>query len=264
MIPRADIVQWREFAPWISDAQVEQDLIISRLLIEFYQDALIRKKLLFRGGTALHKIHLSPAVRYSEDLDFVQRDAGGIGDVLSSIKKVCRPLFGKPRTRQKEDSVILTFHQTSEIPPSIPLRIKVEVNTREHTPVFPLEHNLYEIDSRWFAGQCRLATYSLEELLATKLRALYQRKKGRDLFDLWHGLVKGKADPDRIVKAFRLYLAGQHLDVQKPQFRKNLALKVADTHFLNDTRPLLRPEVLYSPLDAAKLVNEALIDLLGD
>jgi predicted nucleotidyltransferase component of viral defense system len=264
MIPRADIVQWREFAPWISDAQIEQDLIISRLLVEFYQDELIREKLLFRGGTALHKIHLSPAVRYSEDLDFVQRDEEGIGEVLSVIKKICQPLFGKPRTRQKEDSVILTYRSTSEIPPTIPLRIKVEVNTREHAAVFPIEHKPYQIDSRWFAGRCGLATYSLEELLATKLRALYQRKKGRDLFDLWHGLTKGKADPDRIVQAFRLYLAGQRLDISKAQFRKNLALKVADGHFLNDTRPLLRPDVLYSPLDAARLVDETLIDLLGD
>ena len=262
MIPRADIVQWREFAPWISDAQVEQDLIISRLLVELYQDELIREKLLFRGGTALHKIHLSPAVRYSEDLDFVQGNAEVIGEVLSAIRKICRPLFGKPRTRQKEDSVILTFHATSELPPSIPLRVKVEVNTREHIAVFPIEHKPYEIDSRWFAGRCRLAIYSLEELLATKLRALYQRKKGRDLFDLWHGLTKGKADPERIVKAFRLYLAGQRLDIPKAQFRKNLARKVADAHFLNDTRSLLRPDVLYSPLDAARLVDETLIEQL--
>jgi predicted nucleotidyltransferase component of viral defense system len=237
-------------------------LVISRLLVEFYQDKLIREKLLFRGGTALHKIHLSPAVRYSEDLDFVQRDAEGIGDVLSAVKMVCRPLFGKPRTRQKEDSAILTFHATSEIPPSIPLRIKVEVNTREHAAVFPIEHKPYEIDSRWFAGRCKLATYSLEELLATKLRALYQRKKGRDLFDLWHGLTKGKADPHRIVQAFRLYLAGQRLNISKAQFRNNLALKAADAHFLNDTRPLLRPDVLYSPRDAARLIDQTLIELL--
>jgi predicted nucleotidyltransferase component of viral defense system len=264
MIPRADIVQWREFAPWISDAQVEQDLIISRLLVEFYQDELIREKLLFRGGTALHKIHLSPAVRYSEDLDFVQRDAEGIGEVLSAIKKISQPLLGKPRTRQKEDSVILTFHSTSETPPSIPLRVKVEVNTREHSSVFPIEHIAYGIESRWFAGRCRLAIYSLGELLATKLRALYQRQKGRDLFDLWHGLTKGKADPDQIVRAFRLYLARQRLDIPKAHFRKNLALKIADAHFRGDTRPLLRPDVLYSPRDAARLVDETLIDLLGD
>ncbi len=130
--------------------------------------------------------------------------------------------------------------------------------------MFPIEHKPCEIDSRWFAGRCRLAIYSLDELLATKLRALYQQKKGRDLFDLWHGLTRGEAVPVRIVRAFRLYLAGQRLDIPKLQFRKNLALKVADGHFLNDTRPLLRPDVLYSPLDAARLVDETLIDLLGD
>ena len=67
-----------------------------------------------------------------------------------------------------------------------------------------------------------------------------------------------------IVQAFRLYLAGQGLEITMAQFRKNLALKVADAHFLNDTRPLLRPDVLYSPLDAARIVDETLIDLLGD
>jgi len=264
MIPRADIVQWRAFAPWISDAQVEQDLIISRLLVELYQNGLIRAKLLFRGGTALHKIHLSPAVRYSEDLDFVQRDAGGIGDVLGAIKKICQPLFGKARTRQKEDSVILTFHTTSELPPTIPIRIKIEVNTREHSAVFPIEERPFDISSRWFGGGCHLATYSLEELLATKLRALYQRKKGRDLFDLWHGLMKGQADPHRIVEGFDRYLQAQGLHIPKAQFRLNLNNKVTDANFLNDTRPLLRPEVLYSPIDAARLVDEALLDILSD
>jgi len=264
MIPRADIIQWRGFAPWVSDAQVEQDLIISRLLVEFYQDAFIREKLLFRGGTALHKIFLIPAVRYSEDLDFVQKDAEGIGQVLSSIKKICQPLLGKPRTRQKADGVILGFSSTSEFPPSIPLRIKVEVNTREHTNVFPIEHRSYEIESRWYSGECKLAIYSLEELLATKLRALYQRKKGRDLFDLWYGLTKGKADPHRIVKAFLLYTQGQRLEIPKARFQNNLALKAADTHFLNDTRSLLRPDILYSPPDAIKLIDEMLIDLLSE
>jgi predicted nucleotidyltransferase component of viral defense system len=264
MIPRADIVQWREFAPWISDAQVEQDLIISRLLVELYQNELVHAKLLFRGGTALHKVHLSPAVRYSEDLDFVQRDAEGIGEVLSEIKKICQPLFGKPRTRQKEDSVILTFRTASEIPPTIPLRIKVEVNTREHAAVFPIEQKAYHLESRWFAGGCDLAIYSLEELLATKLRALYQRRKGRDLFDLWIGLTKGQADSGRIVRAFHLYLTGQQVYISKDKFRENLLIKVADANFLNDTRSLLRADVLYSPTEAARLIDERLIDLLGN
>ena len=43
----------------------------------------------------------------------------------------------------------------------------------------------HAVDSEWFSGSGTIITYRLEELMATKLRALYQRRKGRDLFDLW-------------------------------------------------------------------------------
>jgi hypothetical protein len=72
MIPKADIVAWRQTAPWISDVQVEQDLVISRVLVSMFQDAVISEQLAFRGGTALHKLYLNPARRYSEDIDLVQ------------------------------------------------------------------------------------------------------------------------------------------------------------------------------------------------
>ena len=60
MIPKADIVAWRQVAPWISDAQVEQDLIISRALVSIFQDEFIAEQLAFRGGTALHKLYFNP------------------------------------------------------------------------------------------------------------------------------------------------------------------------------------------------------------
>ena len=42
------------------------------------------------------------------------------------------------------------------------------------------------MDSPWFTGATDIITYELDELMATKLRALYQRRKGRDLFDIWY------------------------------------------------------------------------------
>jgi predicted nucleotidyltransferase component of viral defense system len=54
MIPRAYILQWQESAPWKTNAQIEQDLIISRALASLYADEMIRENLAFRGGTALH------------------------------------------------------------------------------------------------------------------------------------------------------------------------------------------------------------------
>ncbi|MDA1088439.1 MAG: nucleotidyl transferase AbiEii/AbiGii toxin family protein, partial [Verrucomicrobia bacterium] len=77
------------------------------------------------------------------------------------------------------------------------------INTREHFSVQGIRDVSFLAESRWFSGRCDLPRYSLEELLGTKLRALYQRRKGRDLFDLWLGLTKGGADPEAILTIFR-------------------------------------------------------------
>ena len=76
MIPRAHITAWRSKAPWSTDAQVEQDLVISRVIVELFSDELLAREVAFRGGTALHKLHFDPPSRYSEDVDLVQVNAG--------------------------------------------------------------------------------------------------------------------------------------------------------------------------------------------
>lgn len=83
MIPKPYIAAWQSYVPWKEFAQVEQDLIISRTLVEIFSDNFLREHLAFRGGTALHKLYLNPAPRYSEDIDLVQIKAGPIN--LSSI-----------------------------------------------------------------------------------------------------------------------------------------------------------------------------------
>ena len=79
MIPTADILAWRTEHPWVSNAQVEQDLMICRAIIDLFSQSALREHLAFRGGTALHKLFLKPATRYSEDVDLVQMKAGPIG-----------------------------------------------------------------------------------------------------------------------------------------------------------------------------------------
>ena len=65
MFPQVDIVRWRVVAPWADDDDVEQDLVITLALFDIFGDATLASALAFRGGTALHKLHLPPAVRYS-------------------------------------------------------------------------------------------------------------------------------------------------------------------------------------------------------
>ncbi len=66
---------------------------------------------------------------------------------------------------------------------------------RGHVPRKTIHHT---VQTSWWSGQADIPTYHAEELLATKLRALYQRSKGRDLFDIWLGLTILNADPEQI------------------------------------------------------------------
>jgi predicted nucleotidyltransferase component of viral defense system len=262
MIPKTSIIEWRQYAPWKTDAQVEQDLILGRVLVELFLDPLISDSLLLRGGTALNKLFFQPAARYSEDIDLVQREAGSIGKVMDAVKALCNPILGQPRTKQKQNSVIFTYRVNSEIPPVIPLRMKIEINTREHFSVFKRITKSYRVQSAWFTGESAINTYRLEELLATKFRALYQRNKGRDLFDIWLGITKGGVDTKQIIEAFKQYLAYQKLKVSAKEFRYNLKAKLENSDFINDLTPLQSSEISYSQEEAYQVVDENLITQL--
>ena len=124
---------------------------------------------------------------------------------------------------------------------------------------------LLTVDSRWFHGSAKIATYELEELLATKLGALYQRRKGRDLFDLALALENGNVDPGRIVTAFAEYMQHEGHKVTRAQFERNLASKFRNAQFISDIGPLLSASHKYDRDKAAELVLNQLVALLpGD
>lgn len=152
MIPRAFITAWKQTAPWVSDAQVEQDLVISRALVEIFSDDLLSDSLAFRGGTALHKLYFAPAPRYSEDIDLVQIRPEPIGPVIDRLRERL-PFLNKPKTVQKNRNTALIFRFETEVEPIINMRVKVEINCREHHFIFgPVKKN-YSVDSPWFSGK---------------------------------------------------------------------------------------------------------------
>ena len=181
---------------------------------------------------------------------------------MDAIRQTLDGLLGAPKRKQAEDSVTMVYRADSEIPPIVPMKLKVEINTRDHFSVLGHKEQTFSIKSRWFSGTCRLNTYALEELLGTKLRALYQRRKGRDLFDLWLGLTLGKANPKTVVQTFRKYMNEEGLAVSRREFRENLAKKMNMKSFLADTNSLLRPGIAYQAQDAYHLVDEKVLQLL--
>lgn len=259
MIPHDYITAWRAQAPWVEDFQVEQDLIISQALIEIFAHPLLGNALAFRGGTALYKLYLRPAARYSEDIDLVQVTAAPAGPMMDALREVLDPWLGRPQWKQTEGRVTFFYRFDSEDVPPIRLRLKVEINSREHFSVFGFTKAPFTVDSRWFTGAADIATYELDELLGTKLRALYQRKKGRDLFDLAVALEHETVDPDRIIAAFSAYMdhGGHH--VTRALFEQNMATKLGDRQFAADIGPLLAPGYDWTPEHAARTVSSRLI-----
>ena len=265
MIPKDFVTEWRARAPWSDDAQVEQDLVICRALVDIFSHPVLNAALAFRGGTALYKLFLKPAARYSEDIDLVQIRAEPAGDVIGHLRTVLDPWLGQAKWKQSEGRVTLTYRFESEGPPAIPLRLKIEINTREHFTVLGYTDVPFSVESRWFTGNCLIKTYQLDELLGTKLRALYQRRKGRDLFDMHIALAEGRADPERVVAAFEHYMEAEEHRVTRAVFEENLAGKMADARFLSDIPPLLTADQTWEPLAAADAVAGTLIARLhGD
>ena len=262
MIPQADIIEWRSKAPWKSVAQVEQDLVICRALVNLFSQEPLREQLVFRGGTALYKLHLRPSARYSEDIDLVQMKSGPIKPIIEAVQQALDGWLGKPRCDVKQRGTTMVYRLQSEIPPVMKLRLKLEINTREHFSVLPIQPHSFGVESRWFTGACSIPSYHLDELLGTKVRALYQRNKGRDLFDLWYGITVGRADPAVIVSAFRKYLAEDGLTISQREFRQNLAAKIENPDFLADSEDLLRSGLDYNHHKAHLLIEDRLVNLL--
>lgn len=108
MIPKRYITAWRKQAPWKEDWHVEQDLVIERALIEIFTDDFLKDKLVFRGGTALHKIYLQPQARCSEDIDLVQTNAEPIRETLKVLREKLS-FLGTPIVKQKRNSNTMAF-----------------------------------------------------------------------------------------------------------------------------------------------------------
>ena len=261
MIPRGYIEEWRGSAPWPESFQVEQDLILSRIITDLFNNDFIRSNYAFRGGTALHKLYLSPQVRYSEDIDLVQIKSGPIKDTLKLINKTLNFIEGKRSVKQGGSNNTIIYQFETEIPPVVSKKIKIEINCREHFNVFGFKGKNFNCNSSWYSSEAEVTTYSIEELLSTKLRALYQRKKGRDLFDLHYALSKTDPDCEKIIYSFKKYINDSGLQPPSAkEFIINVEKKLRSNEFTGDVYSLLRPGISYDTDTAYDIVRKKLLE----
>jgi hypothetical protein len=133
-----------------------------------------------------------------------------------------------------------------------PIRLKVEIHTRERAAYDDPISIPYAVKNPWFTGAADIATFSTEEILATKLRALLQRNKGRDLVDLSHAAaVFGDLDVPRVITCFGKYLGATGDSISRAQAEERMFDKLENPDFLADVLPLLAADEAEKFDDAA-------------
>jgi predicted nucleotidyltransferase component of viral defense system len=187
-------------------------------------------------------------------LDYVRSTASGIGPVFDALKDIGRELGFKVQSIVQEHPKVLWRTESEH---GDRLRLKIELNTHERSPALPLLRLPFKVESSWWSGSANVLTFQPSELMATKLRALYQRSKGRDLFDLWLALTATGLDPQAVLRAFGPY---RPVGYTAKSAIANLEEKLTNKTFRTDIDLLLaeRP-VNYNPDDAAALVIEVLL-----
>lgn len=260
MIPGSYIQAWGVKALWPDARQIEQDLIICRALCDLFTAPALKGKIAFRGGTAINKLLFKQSLRYSEDIDLVQTQAMPIG---ATVDAICLALswLGKCNREQAGHSMHLVFKFTPEVDSQTTLKLKVEINTREHEPLLGIQYYPFAVDSDWYRGETEIASFEPEELFGTKLRALLQRRKNRDLFDLYHGLDQLAMDGDQLIACFDHYLALDGKLITRAVAEQRMLEKL--THSLTeDIAPLLPAGVHFSDDDALHAFERVWTELI--
>ncbi|MDR0837393.1 MAG: nucleotidyl transferase AbiEii/AbiGii toxin family protein [Propionibacteriaceae bacterium] len=257
MIPAQYVTAWGARHPWPEQSQIEQDLLLSRAICAIASHPILGEELVFRGGTAFHKLHMPAPLRYSEDLDYVRATASGIGPLLTALRQVGEAIGFRTNSQVGAHPKVLWRTTTDD---GVPLRIKIEMNTHERSPALPHIRVPFRVESSWWSNAAEVLSFQPPELVATKIRALYQRSKGRDLFDMWLALRQLNIDPSAILDAFTPYRPEGLTAVLAIA---NLDAKTKDSQFRDDiTRLATRVPADYDIDTAAALVTDTLLSRL--
>jgi predicted nucleotidyltransferase component of viral defense system len=266
LIPSAYIQGWSATAAWPDPRQIEQDLIICRALCDLFNAPPLKDRIAFRGGTAINKLLFHQPLRYSEDIDLVQNRPEPIGAIIDAIREALSWL-GKCSREQAGHSTHLVFKFTPETDAQASLKLKVEINTREHNALLSLKRYPFAVVNDWYRGEAEILSFEPEELFGTKLRALLQRRKNRDLFDLYHGLNQLALDADKLIACFEHYLALEGKPISRAVAEQRMLEKLTRS-LTEDIAPLLPAGIRFSDNDAVRAFErvwrELIMRLKGD
>jgi predicted nucleotidyltransferase component of viral defense system len=200
VILKQELLQLR--AEWQLDVGViEKDYVLGWLLAAIAAEPELARTWIFKGGTCLRKCYYE-TYRFSEDLDFTVIDGGpeepndldmpfrhvvswlyeqsGIELVLTDNSFARRRnLRGNPTTQAR------IGYRGPNPPPTLP-KVKFDITSDEVLVERPVARRIVHPYSDGPLPVADVLCYSLPELAAEKTRALAERCRPRDLYDVVH------------------------------------------------------------------------------
>ena len=186
----------------LSANTIEKDYVINWILAGIVNSKILREKWIFKGGTCLKKCYFE-AYRFSEDLDFTIIDTSHINRnfLMAEFRNVSNWIYEESGIEIPVDHMQFEEYKNPRGNISVagklaykgPLQrrahmstIKLDLTNDELMVRQPTWRNVHHSYSDLHTEQLKILTYSIEEIFAEKLRALVERMRPRDLYDVIH------------------------------------------------------------------------------
>lgn len=181
---------------------VEKDYVLGWILRGIYRHAALRDDWIFKGGTCLKKCYFE-TYRFSEDLDFTLRNEGNLDEtsLRGTFSEIAQSLYDESGVELRADRTRFELYQnprgrlscqgrlyyrsqfqTGNNFPAVKLDLTADEMLVDEAVRRQVSHPYSDEPGNGFTALC----YSYEELFAEKLRALGERTRARDLYDVVH------------------------------------------------------------------------------
>ncbi|MEA3476488.1 MAG: nucleotidyl transferase AbiEii/AbiGii toxin family protein [Candidatus Cloacimonadota bacterium] len=220
----------------VSEEIIEKDYFIELVLFYIVRNEYFKRRLIFRGGTALKKVYFRD-YRFSEDLDFLVQDKGNLAEYEQRLKQLLTkissdyPFHLTIHSETSKDR--LQLYISYDIVPEIKAvkELKIDILRDDFSPSFKRKRILFTYQE-FKQEKVALNTYILESVVSDKIsRILDVTNEPRDIYDLWY-LLKLNINVAKIKEELKrrfgydIYLPNLLYEINKVAYIKNWQIKL--------------------------------------
>lgn len=204
MIPQEAISQWNDIVPWDDYRLVEQDLALTRLIIDIAVHPVLCDKLSLKGGTCLHKLWLPKPWRYSEDLDYNRIVASDPLEITNSLREVASDV-GFSDISFNQSKLFLHLWMIDAFEDEQRFQVKIDIQREIESDSSAYQYRHIALDNPWYSNQASVRANTAEDIIASKVLASFQRSRPRDLFDIWAAVKADIVTYEGVASRFASY-----------------------------------------------------------